>query len=135
MSRFKGIATTSDLAGLSAGDWFDALEDVVDPFGSYNFLGKGHAATHIAAGSKLLVTFETAPNTIARDPAALPVAFAHIAADDWSHLGIFARQDGWFRDAKIYAYFDRLIDDGFFEAFDDILFYGADGGGPCCCGL
>ena len=127
MSRFSGIATASDLAGLSTDDWWEAYEDFVDPYGSYNFLGKGHAATQIPAGPKLLVTFESAQSIIARDPAALPVGFAHIAADDWSHLGIYAREDGWFRQAKVYDYFDRLIDDGYFESFDEVLFYGADG--------
>jgi hypothetical protein len=34
----------------------------------------------------------------------------------------------WFRDREVYAYFDDLIDDGFFEEFDNVVFYGA---GPC----
>ena len=129
MSHNPQITAASDLAGLTPEDWFERLEDVVDPHGSYNFLGKGHAATQIAAGPKLLVTFESAESIIARDKTAQPVGLAHIEQDGWSHLGIFAEQDGWFRHPKIFAYFDRLTDDGYFEEFDEILFYGADGGG------
>ncbi len=129
MSSFPQIASATDLAGLSAEDWFETLEDVVDQYGSYNFLGKGHAATQISVGPKLLVTFESAESVIARDRAANPVGFRHVQEDGWSHLGIFAEHDGWFRHPKIYAYFDRLIDDGYFEDFDEILFYGTDGGG------
>jgi hypothetical protein len=36
--------------------------------------------------------------------------------------------DTWFRDQAVYGYFDRLIDDGFFDAFEQVVFYGA---GPC----
>jgi len=46
----------------------------------------------------------------------------------WSSLCIVADGDTWFRDRAVYAYFDRLVDDGFFEEFDQVIFYGA---GPC----
>ena len=46
----------------------------------------------------------------------------------WSHLSIISDGDTWFRDPKVYAYFDRLVDDGFFDDFDQVAFYGA---GPC----
>lgn len=128
MSSFEALANTTDLAGLSPEDWLEALEDVADQYGSYNFLGKGHAATQVTAGSKLLVTFESAQSLIARQKTALPTGFQHLHEDGWSHLGIFAEEDGWFRHPKIFAYFDRLIDDGYFEEFSDILFYGAHGG-------
>jgi len=36
--------------------------------------------------------------------------------------------DTWFRDPQIFNFFDRLIDDGFFEEFDNVVFYGV---GPC----
>ena len=33
--------------------------------------------------------------------------------------------DTWFRDDWVFGYFDRLIDDGFFEEFEQVIFYGA----------
>ena len=37
----------------------------------------------------------------------------------------FTKGDTWFRDNRVYGYFDRLIADGFFEDFDTVIFYGA----------
>ena len=34
----------------------------------------------------------------------------------------------WFRYPKVHAYFNRLVDDGFFDDLDKVVFYGA---GPC----
>ena len=31
----------------------------------------------------------------------------------------------WFRDPQVYAYFDRLVDDGFFDEFEQVIFYGS----------
>ena len=39
-----------------------------------------------------------------------------------------AEGQSWFRDPAVFAYFDRLVDDGFFDEFERVIFYGA---GPC----
>ncbi|MEL6641634.1 MAG: hypothetical protein AAFP98_10030 [Pseudomonadota bacterium] len=133
MSSYPPIAHAADLAGLDPQDWFAALEDVVEEHGSYNFLGKSHTAGFIEAGRNLLVTFESAEAVVATRHPAEPVGFAHIPTDGWSHLGVFSKENSWFRHEKVYAYFDRLIDDGFFDSFENILFFGADGGGYAAC--
>ena len=46
----------------------------------------------------------------------------------WSHLSIISDGDTSFHDPKVYSYFDRLDDDGIFDDFDHVVFYGA---GPC----
>jgi hypothetical protein len=51
-----------------------------------------------------------------------------VKAQGWSHLCVISDGDTWFRDNRIYGFFDQLIDDGFFEEFDRVIFYGA---GPC----
>lgn len=51
----------------------------------------------------------------------------------WSNLCILAHEDSWFRDPSIYGYFDRLVDDGFFEDFDKVVFFGADTCGYAAC--
>jgi len=43
----------------------------------------------------------------------------------WSHLCLASKTDSWFREGRVYGYFDRLVDDGFFEEFDQVIFYGA----------
>ncbi len=118
----------SGLSGLDSAAWFAQLEDVAEDLGAYTFLGKYHASALIEAGPKLLVTFENAASIIDNQPGAEPIGFHHVRHDGWSHLGIYASRDSWYRCPYIYAYFDRLIDEGFFDRYNDILFFGVDAG-------
>ena len=118
----------TDLKGLEPADWFAALEEVVEEHGSFSPLGTDHVATFLDAGPKLLVTFENAVE-VQGLPDAAPRGFAFARREGWSHLAIISRGESWFRDPAIYRHIDRLIDDGFFEDFEDVLFFGAQAGG------
>lgn len=128
MTKDTRIDIDSGLTGLDSQAWCEQLEDVAEDLGYYNFLGKFHATAFIDAGPKLLVTFENAKTIIERNDDAEPIGFRYVRHEGWSHLGVYSCGESWFRDKFIYAYFDRLIDDGFFEDFEDVLFYGADAG-------
>ena len=52
------------------------------------------------------------------------IGWEFVRRHGWSHLCLISDGDTWFRDRKIWGYFDRLIDDGFFEDFDQVIFYG-----------
>lgn len=52
-----------------------------------------------------------------------------VRRNGWSHLCILSEGGRWYRDQRLYRYFDRLADDGFFEDFDQVLFFGAGQGG------
>ena len=80
------------------------------------------------AGTNLLVTFEDAEYIRKFNNGSAPRGFHYAQQEGWSHLAIIAKSESWFRDPAIYRYFDRLIDDGFFEDFDNVLFYGTHGG-------
>ncbi|WP_394152952.1 hypothetical protein [Loktanella salsilacus] len=121
--RFK-----TEFKGLDDSDWYEALEELVEEHGSFTPLGRDHVATFLDAGPKLLVTFEHAHEVQGLDDAA-PRGFAFTRREGWSHLAIISRGESWFRDPAIYRYIDRLIDDGFFEDFEDVLFFGAQAGG------
>jgi len=121
--RFK-----TELKGLEASEWYEALEELVEEHGSFTPLGRDHVATFLDAGPKLLVTFEHAEEVQELADAA-PRGFAFTQREGWSHLAIISRGDSWFRDPAVYRYIDRLIDDGFFEDFEDVLFFGAQAGG------
>ncbi len=118
----------TELKGLEPSDWLAALEEVVEENGSFTPLGPDHFATFLDAGPKLLVTFENAVELQGLTDAA-PRGFAFTRREGWSHLAIISKQESWFRDPAIYRYVDRLIDDGFFEDFEDVLFFGAQAGG------
>ena len=119
---------TTDLKGLDTAEWFAALEEIVEEHGSFSPLGSDHVATFLDAGPRLLVTFENAIEIQGLSDAA-PRGFAFARREGWSHLAIISRTESWFRDPAIYRHIDRLIDDGFFEDFKDVLFFGAQAGG------
>ncbi len=116
------------LAGLEGADWKQALEDIAEEHGIFQPLGETHFATQIDAGKTLLVSFESITGIHQASDQARPFGFEMIISQGWSHLGLICDGDTWFRDGRVYGYFDRLIDDGFFEEFERVVFYGA---GPC----
>lgn len=127
MTKDTRIDIDSRLSGLKGDAWFARLEEVSVDLGHYEPLAE-HAAAFIDAGTKLFVTFENAETINDRSKAAEPFGFHFVREKGWSHLGIYAHSESWFREDRVYRYFDRLIDDGFFEDFDEVLFYGANAG-------
>jgi hypothetical protein len=118
----------SGLASLSDDDWLSALDDIGEDRGYFEPLGARHAAVFSDRGPNLLVTFESRERIRAR-ASHLPLGFDLGDPGDWSQLALVATGPTWFRDARVYGYVDRLTDDGFFEDFDRVLFYGSGMGG------
>ncbi|MFT5650405.1 MAG: hypothetical protein ACJAXK_000819 [Yoonia sp.] len=118
----------AELNGLDADDWFDRIDAISDEHGYFEPLGDKHVAAFLDAGPNLMVTFEDADYIRKFNDGDAPRGFRYAQREGWSHLAIIAKSESWFRDPAIYRYFDRLIDDGFFEDFDNVLFYGTHGG-------
>jgi hypothetical protein len=74
----------------------------------------------------LLVTFAN------RDDSA-PAGQRLAEARGWSHLSLIADGETFFRDPLVWRYFDRLVDDAFFEDFDRVVFHGAGMGAYAAC--
>lgn len=122
------LSFETKLDGLDTNSWIGAIDDICDDLGFFEQLGRYHCAGFLEAGNKLLVTFENAESVRAYNIDAEPRGFAYARHDGWSHLAFISFTESWFRDPAIYAFFDRMIDDGFFEDFKKVLFYGGDGG-------
>lgn len=116
---------STDLAALSPAEWAARLDKIGDEAGYCTSLGGHHRVFFADQGPVLLVTFETVAEIRARQADQLPMGFAIASARGWSSLAIIADSDTWFRDRAVYGYFDRLVDDAFFEDFDRVVFYGA----------
>jgi hypothetical protein len=116
------------LAGLDRDAWRAGMERIADDNGMFQPLGDRHFATFIDEKPILLVTFETVQGIRALSDTAQPLGFDMVKALGWSHLCIVSDGDTWFREPRVYGFFDQLIDDGFFEDFERVIFYGA---GPC----
>ncbi|MEM7599097.1 MAG: phosphoadenosine phosphosulfate reductase [Pseudomonadota bacterium] len=123
----------TDLSGLDWEAWCEKLNDLAGDDGYCEPLGPNHAALLIEKKPTLLVTFETRSGIEAGQQMGQPMAWPLTEALGWSHMALFADHETWFRDPHVYAFFDRLIDDGFFEEFDDVIFYGAGACGYAAC--
>ncbi len=116
----------SDLKDRDA--WLDKVAELTEEDGYMQRLGDRHAAIFVEEKPILLVTFETHQRIAEISEDCQPMGWDMVKALGWSHLCLVSDGDTWFRDRAVYGFFDRLVDDGFFEDFDQVIFYGA---GPC----
>lgn len=117
-----------DLSGLKPAQWEQRLSAITEELGMFQPLDKKHCATFLDQGNTLLVTFETVQGIHNLSKLAQPLGWDMVKKEGWSHLGLMSSGDTWFRNDRVYGFFDQLIDDGFFDEFDQVIFYGA---GPC----
>lgn len=122
-------AIRADLTTVSDADWYAHIDVIGEEAGYFEPLGAKHSVFFADEGPVLLVTFETRSAIRARLGDQLPMGHTIAKANLWSNLTIIADEESWYRDPAIYAYFDRLVDDAFFEDFDRVVFYGAGPGG------
>lgn len=121
-SMDEGLLDASDVKERSA--WVERLREIGQENGHYRDIGPDHQEIFLRNGRTLLVTFDLHDFAVHR-PRRLPVGMDLADECDWSHLCLMARHQPWFRDPAVYAHMDELIDQGFFEDFDRVLFYGA----------
>jgi hypothetical protein len=112
--------------------WTQKLEKLTEDAGYFHALGDKHSALFIDEGTTLLVTFDSL-NSVLSTEDQLPTGYALAKSKGWSLLSVIADGETWFRDPAVYAFFDRQVDDAFFEDFDNVLFYGAGMGGYAAC--
>lgn len=108
--------------------WLARMEEICEDSGYFDPLGAQHWAFFADEGTTLLVTFEQL-DSIRATPTQMPMGTTLAAEKGWSHLCLIAEGETWYRDPLVYRYFDRLVDDAFFEDFDRVVFYGAGMGG------
>ncbi|MFN4130057.1 MAG: hypothetical protein ACK4GC_09610, partial [Paracoccaceae bacterium] len=105
-------------------NWLALLDRIGEDSGYFETLGARHWALFIDDSPTLLVSFEQADNIQAR-AGQMPLGHDIAKEKGWSHLCLIADGDTWYRDLRVYGYFDRLVDDAFFEDFDSVLFMGS----------
>ncbi len=123
---------TDASAATDTASWLSALGEIAAEEGRIEPLGPDHWAFFVDDGTTLMVSFEALAQARAR-PGQMPLAHDIAASHGWSHLCIIANGETWYRDLAVWAYFDRLVDDAFFDGFKRVLFYGAGMGGYAAC--
>jgi len=129
--QHPGTSFEQPLAGLTKREWLKTLAGIVVHHGTFKPLGAKHFSAFMEGEedvTTLLVTFESFQGIRALSEAAEPLGWHLNKAMGWAHLCLASNGDTWFRDKAIYDHFDDLIDNGFFDAYDQVVFYGA---GPC----
>lgn len=106
-------------------DWLMRMAEIGDDAGYFQPLGQNHWAVFFDENPTLIVTFETVDSIRALTPDQMPLGHHVARAHGWSHLCVISGRDDWYRDPAVFGYFDRLVDDAFFEDFDRVVFFGA----------
>lgn len=117
---------------LDRAAWCAHIDALCAEEGYFESLGPRHFAYLHDDGPVLLVTFEPLQRILNRK-GQMPFGHEVAVANGWSHLTLICDGETWFRDPAVFGYFDRLVDDAFFEDFDRVLFYGAGPAGHAAC--
>ena len=124
----RQLTFETDLTGRDTQEWWRAVQVVFEAHGFFEPLGADHFAGFLEAGNKLLITFENAQYVRANNPDAEPRGFVYTRFEGWSHLALVSTTESWFRTPEVIAFFDKMIDDGFFDDFEEVLFFGGGNG-------
>lgn len=120
------VAGATISADLSDDAWLKALRGLGERHGTYSELGDAYSAVFVEQSQKVLfVAFETLFGIRSVSETGMPLAFDLCERRGWSHLTLIAHSQQWYRSPKVYSFFDRLVDMGFFDNFDRVIFYGA----------
>lgn len=77
----------------------------------------------------LIVTFDNLDLAMNKRDDRRPWGYEFIEKQGWSMLGVLAGGWTWYREPWVSEQFDQLRDDGFFDQFKRVVFYGASMGG------
>jgi hypothetical protein len=124
----RQLSFDTKLLGLDTNAWLAEVDEICEDLGFFEQLGESHFAGFLEAGNNLLVTFEDVDQIRQHSVDAEPRGFSYARHDGWSHLAVLSKGESWFREKEVYDFFDRMIDDGFFDDFENIIFYGANAG-------
>lgn len=112
--------------------WLATVESIGENAGYFQSLGARHFALFTDDSTTLLVTFDTIDDARGRE-GQMPLGHSLARSRNWSHLCILADGPTWFRDPAVWSFFDRLVEDAFFEDFDHVVFHGTGMGAYAAC--
>lgn len=126
--RDHGVFEPGDLSGLEFQTWLAQIDDAASDDVFVDFLGPKHATVLWEQSKTLIVTFEHHSDLNVYS-SGVPIGWQLAQEMGWSHLCVVSENQDWFRDPHVIRHFDRLIDDGFLDQFDEVIFYGCNAGG------
>ncbi|SFC04732.1 phosphoadenosine phosphosulfate reductase [Tropicimonas isoalkanivorans] len=124
----RGASQSQSRSDSDQPEWRHRLERHGVEHGFHRQLDARHGALFTEDDDTLIVTFEPLESFREGPAPHLPLGLAVAGREGWSHLCLYCDGTTFFRSDAVYAFFDELIDEGFFDDFDRVIFYGA---GPC----
>lgn len=109
-------------------NWSTLAKNLAGKDGFFTDCGE-HSFLYIPRGKTLVVTFDNLDIAMTKRETRRPWGFEFIEAQNWSMLGVMANGWTWFRDPAVTDEFNRLKNNGFFNQFSRVVFYGASMGG------
>tara|TARA_R100000935_G_scaffold35531_1_gene56260 strand:- start:1208 stop:4474 length:3267 start_codon:yes stop_codon:yes gene_type:complete len=108
---------------------FDDMRDKAARGPGFYWEGDNNALYFEPGSKRLVVTFDNV-HTARLQEQRWPWGHALITQQlGCAVLGVMSKDRGWFRHDFVHDSFDKLRDTGWFEQFDEVLFYGASMGG------
>lgn len=104
--------------------WRAKMAQLGKDYGSFAQLGRKHFALFVESGMDLVVTFDNAARLAAMGAKGLPLGTELAQQHGFSTLTFMSAGQTWFRDSDLFAYIDRLVDEGFFDSFKRVVFCG-----------
>ncbi|MFD0979244.1 phosphoadenosine phosphosulfate reductase [Tropicimonas aquimaris] len=124
----QGTSNPQSLSSSARTDVQARLDRHGADHGYHRRLDARHGALFTEDDDILIVTFETLDSFRDGPAPHLPFGLGVAGREGWSHLCLYSDGETFFRSEAVYAFFDELVDEGFFDAFERVIFYGA---GPC----
>ena len=119
-------------ASTDRDSWLATLGVIGQEAGFFAEVGSSHWALFAEEGAQLLVTFDTLAGARARK-GQMPHLYDLASTMGWSYLCVIAEGETWFRNPSVYAFFDQMVLESFFDGFDRVQFYGAGMTGYAAC--
>ncbi|MBY8976841.1 glycosyltransferase family 2 protein [Rhodobacteraceae bacterium NNCM2] len=114
---------------LAAPQWLADLRHSPFREGFYQSSGDFAAVCVERSTDQLVVSFDNLSNVNDKSLDREPWAYKFIKDNGYSVLGILSFKANWYRDEKLFDFFDRLKAEGFFRKFKRVAFVGTSMGG------
>lgn len=102
--------------------WRAKMAQLGKDYGSFTQLGRKHFALFVESGMDLVVTFDNAARLAAMGTKGLPLGTELAQQHGFSTLTFMSAGQTWFRDSDLFAYIDRLVDEGFLTVSNALSF-------------
>ncbi len=129
LTSLRLIKAPASVSDTLVHDRFDEARAFAAKTHGFLWEGPENAVLFAPRSKRLVVVFDNISNVREEGPR-WPWGFKVVWKDmGCSVLGVMGTQRNWFRHDFVHDAFESLRDQGFFEQFDEVLFYGASMGG------